>query len=229
MIFSLSADDFKEHLQLPVNPSEYKIQTGQLNSVINIHEYGEVSVLGGKKLRTVTLSSLFPRSYSNYCEYSNVPDPFSAVDMINNWREKKKIIRLIIQDSSSASDSKPDKAVSVGEDGQVNMNCTIEDFEYGQKGGSGDVEFTLSLKEYENKGAIQVNKKDPAVLTKGSRASSKKMSSYYEVKKGDTLYSIAKKRTGSMTNWKAIYEKNKTQIGNDPNKLKAGMRLVIPN
>ena len=46
----------------------------------------------------------------------------------------------------------------------------------------------------------------------------------YIVKKGDTLTSIAKKYN---TNWKKIYEKNKSIIGNNPNKIYPGQTLLI--
>lgn len=49
----------------------------------------------------------------------------------------------------------------------------------------------------------------------------------YVTKKGDTLWEIAKRECGSGHRWKNIYELNKNKIKN-PNKLRAGMRLVIP-
>lgn len=55
-------------------------------------------------------------------------------------------------------------------------------------------------------------------------SSIKSLESTYIVKKGDTLYSIAKKY--NMT-WKEIYEKNKKIIGDNPNIIKAGQIFVI--
>ena len=46
----------------------------------------------------------------------------------------------------------------------------------------------------------------------------------YIVRKGDTLVKIAKKYN---TNWKTIYENNKSVIGNNPNKIYPGMALNI--
>lgn len=48
------------------------------------------------------------------------------------------------------------------------------------------------------------------------------------VQTGDTLYSIAKRRLGDGTRWDEIYEANKAAIGDDPRKLKVGMRLTLP-
>jgi len=49
----------------------------------------------------------------------------------------------------------------------------------------------------------------------------------YIVQKGDSLWKIAQKELGSGHRWKYLYEMNKDKV-KDPNKLKAGTRLVIP-
>ena len=49
----------------------------------------------------------------------------------------------------------------------------------------------------------------------------------YVVKKGDSLWKIAKAQLGDGNRWKYLYELNKDKIKN-PNKLKAGTRIVIP-
>jgi nucleoid-associated protein YgaU len=52
----------------------------------------------------------------------------------------------------------------------------------------------------------------------------------YTVQSGDTLSRIAEKfyGDGSETSWRKIYEANRDRIGNDPNQITAGMRLIIP-
>lgn len=49
----------------------------------------------------------------------------------------------------------------------------------------------------------------------------------YTVQKGDTLWKIAQKELGSGHRWKYLYEVNKDRI-KDPNKLKAGKKIIIP-
>ncbi|MFH1664573.1 MAG: OmpA family protein [Candidatus Omnitrophota bacterium] len=49
----------------------------------------------------------------------------------------------------------------------------------------------------------------------------------YIVQKGDTLSGIAQARLGAGHRWKYLYEVNKDRI-KDPNKLKAGQRIIIP-
>ncbi|MDD4908231.1 MAG: OmpA family protein [Candidatus Omnitrophica bacterium] len=49
----------------------------------------------------------------------------------------------------------------------------------------------------------------------------------YVVKKGDSLWKIAKAQLGDGRRWKYLYELNKDRIKN-PDKLKAGTRIIIP-
>ena len=49
----------------------------------------------------------------------------------------------------------------------------------------------------------------------------------YVIKKGDTLWNIADKELGDGKLWKNIYRLNKSKI-KDPNKLRSGIKIVIP-
>lgn len=50
----------------------------------------------------------------------------------------------------------------------------------------------------------------------------------YVVRKGDTLYTIARRRLNAAARWKEIYELNKAVIGEDPNQLPLGAALALP-
>ena len=52
--------------------------------------------------------------------------------------------------------------------------------------------------------------------------------SVYPVQSGDTLSAIAQRFYGDTHQWHAIYETNRSVIGNDPNRLHLGIQLVIP-
>ena len=49
----------------------------------------------------------------------------------------------------------------------------------------------------------------------------------YIIQKGDTLSKIAEEEYGGAHRWKYLYELNKDRIA-DPNKLKAGQKIIIP-
>jgi len=50
----------------------------------------------------------------------------------------------------------------------------------------------------------------------------------YRVRRGDTLYRIARKMLGNPSRWKEIYDRNRAVIGKDPLRLKPGMLLMLP-
>lgn len=50
----------------------------------------------------------------------------------------------------------------------------------------------------------------------------------YQVKHGDTFFSIAKEVYGNGTRWKELYELNKETLKNDPKRLKPGMVIKLP-
>ena len=52
-------------------------------------------------------------------------------------------------------------------------------------------------------------------------------SGIYIVRDGDTLEAIALRLLGDRAKWRALYSKNQTVIGNDPNKIRPGMTLKL--
>jgi len=52
-------------------------------------------------------------------------------------------------------------------------------------------------------------------------------SGIYIVRDGDTLEAIALRQLGNSSKWRDLYEKNQTVIGNDPNKIRPGMKLKL--
>jgi nucleoid-associated protein YgaU len=51
---------------------------------------------------------------------------------------------------------------------------------------------------------------------------------FYTVRSGDTLTSIAQTQYRDATKWRAIFDANRATIGGDPDRLEVGMRLRIP-
>lgn len=64
---------------------------------------------------------------------------------------------------------------------------------------------------------------DPAPVA-GTSASAKT----YKVQAGDTLSGISSKLYGKSSMWKQLYAANKSKIGADPTRLRAGMVLQVP-
>lgn len=203
MEFWLISNDGKEKILLPVPPAEFEISQGNKNTVIDIHDLGEINLLGNKNLATITLSSFFPAQQYTFVT-SQTQNPYTYVNMIKKWQGLKKPIRLVITQTN------------------INMLCSIENFSYGEKDGSGDVYYTIELKEYRTPAVQAQTQKEYSITTQ--RSSVKEPPKTYVVKKGDTLWMIAKKLTGKGENWTIIAKKNNIK---DPKKIYPGQKLVI--
>ncbi len=192
-----------EQLRLPVNPAEFTICKTNQNQTVNINDIGEINMIGKPGLAAISLTSFFPAHNYSFCEYYGFPDPYTCVQMIDAWRQKGQIIRLIITDTD------------------INISVTVETFEYGEKGGSGDVNFTLNLKEYR---ALKVNPSPGSTAAATTRPVTKETPKEYTVKSGDTLWMIAKTLTGDGANYAAIARNNGIK---NPNLIYPGQKLVI--
>ena len=119
-----------EKLQLPVPPPKYAIKRSQNNSTIVVEGLGEVSFIGKPKLAEIPIiESFFPNHIYPFSQYSGFPTPKECTDLIEKWMTSGKPIRYLVT-------------------GSINTECTIESFEYGERDGTGDVYFSLELKEY---------------------------------------------------------------------------------
>jgi hypothetical protein len=54
-----------------------------------------------------------------------------------------------------------------------------------------------------------------------------KAGAQYEVKPGDSLWKIAAEQTGSGYNWVKLYGANKSVVGNNPDLIYPGQKLVL--
>ena len=209
-------------------PSSYKIGTSVQNTTETVHRNGEINILGDRNLETIEISSFFPAQEYPFCQYKGFDtNPINYINKIKKWEYEKVTPTFVMT-------------------GDVDFNKTvsIESLEYGKDDSTGDIAFTLNLKEYIAVSYSAAKKKTSNGKKVKKKNSSKKRSSKsvkitsYTVKKGDTLRKIAKKKTGSSSNWKKIYTKNKKVIESAAKKHKrrsssngryiyAGTKLVI--
>lgn len=210
MEFWLSFNNFAEKLQLPVPPPEFRITTGNLNETVSIANLGDINLIGGEALTSIEISSFFPAKATSYTTTS-VPDPYKTVEQIEEWRKSRKPIRLIVTGTP------------------INIACAIEYFSWGERGGSRDVDYSLSLKEYRFVQVKQVGpeKQIAGAVKKTERPDTKEVPKTYTVKPGDSLSLIAKKIYGEAGKWNDIFTANKSTIGNNPNLIKPGQVLQV--
>ena len=163
-------------------------------------------------MKNISFSSFFPKQKYSFCEYTTFPTPKESVKLIEKMKNNG-VLRLTMTGTP------------------VNMDCTIENFTWGENDGTKDINFTLEFKEY-RKVKVKTTKKKEKVTKKVTpaatqRAAKEVQSTTYTVVKGDNLSKIAKNLTGSSANWQAIYNQNKGVIGGNPNLIYPGQQLVI--
>lgn len=94
-----------------------------------------------------------------------------------------------------------------------------------------EMDFTVTLKEwwYKKKKSVVVSSEVKPASTDESKSKKPKKKSYdiYEIKKGDTLWALARKHYGAGRKYTKIYNANKDII-KDPNKLQIGWKIKIP-
>lgn len=197
----LSFNNRSEILQLPVTPL-FNVSTGQNNQTVNLYNKGEINLPGQRGLNTLTLNSFFPHPENNYYFqlYSNPMMPYKACELIEKWERSRRPIRVIFTETN------------------INMAMLIENFDYGQKDGTKDVYFSISLKEYVFLNAKKLSTSG-ATTTKTALAGSKSTLKKWKINYGDTLTGIALAKFGDSSRYKEILKLNKNLIKN-PNSLK---------
>lgn len=205
MEFWLKKDE-TDKFQLPVKPSDYMVSVIHKNTVINVIQLGDINTIGKTGLRDVSLSSFFPAKDYNFSNNSSRLTPYTYVEKIEEWRKSGKPIRVIIT-------------------GTLNMECTIESFTWGERDATGDIYYTLSLKEYKKPKTATTN--NQLMSNRTVQAASTNTSRTYTVKSGDCLWKIAKQYYGNGALYTKIYEANRNILTNG-NLIYAGQVLTIP-
>lgn len=204
MDYYLSFNNNKERLRLPVIPSSFNITIPHQNTSVDITNLGEINLIGKTGLATMTIESFFPKQQYSFCFYNDFPTPYECIKLLLKWKDSGKPIRVIVTDTP------------------INYAMAIESLTYSEVDGTGDVYFTLDLKEYKfvKTTTVQVGQLKSPQTKRQTKSTQKE----YVVKEGDTLWGIAKKTTGNGDNYKIIAKKNNIK---NPDNLQVGQRLVI--
>jgi len=91
-----------------------------------------------------------------------------------------------------------------------------------------DVYALAGLNRLEHETVAQAFEVHKVIMRQGKKALEQTNPRYHSVAPGDWLSKIAQKYYGNMHKWPVIYEANRDMVGNDPNMIKPGQRLLIP-
>lgn len=200
---------------LPVLPPGWSATSEQNNTSVDVNAVGETTLMGKRKLRTIPISSFFPKDQERYgAKYS----PVEYVEKIEKMKRKGPV-KLHLMDIFT-------------------IDATIESFtpSEDETDPTGDIHYTLNFKEYiypTVKITTKVKKKKTTTrktktVKHGRSAPISKRFKTCTVKPNQCLSEIAKKAYGKASDWRKIYNANKKVIGSNPNLIHSGQKLVIP-
>lgn len=221
-------------LTFPITPGELKIKVGSNNKVVTLINEGDINILKSPALTEVEFEARFPmRKYP----YSRTPASFqSYFDKFKELKEDKKSFRFIVTRTTPGGKRLWD----------TNLLMALEEMEILESADEGDdVLISFKLKQYKEYGVktIQIKTKAPTTTSTANKSRStkttKSKNQSYTVKSGDCLWNIAKKFYGKGSEWKKIYNANKSIIESTAKKygkksssnghwIYPGCKLTIP-
>lgn len=185
----------------PINPAALPRETQGRNEVVEVVGLGEVVVPRQYSLTTTSIES-----YLTDVSYEN--------KILEAWHTLKPLKYTVSGLNRKA------------------MQVLIQNFQRETRAGEeSDIYFTLDLIEYVPYGAILVPMVSDNTATKplAKRVDNKATTpSSYTVKSGDSLWAITQRLTGNGSNWRELYEANKSTISN-ANLIYPGDNLIIPS
>lgn len=205
--------------RLPVNPEQVEISSTLAIEKYEILKLGQVAVPAHMELKEYSFECELPYKPLRYVETSG---GFKNADfylrLFEKWRKNKTPVRFIASNG-------------IGDD--INTLVLIEELTITERAGEeGDKYIDFVLLEYKEYGkkTVVVKKKETKKATSKPAATPKtnpKNKGTYVVKRGDTLWAIAKKYYGNGAQYPKIYNANRNIIKN-PNLIYPGQKLVIP-
>jgi hypothetical protein len=211
---TLSVNNQKDVIWLPVNPPELEISDETGGKTYELSGIGEMNVIKGPALTSVSFSSLLPSINASYpfIVDPNFSYPDYYISKIRGWMASRRPVRFIF----------------TGGTFNLNMAASINKFDWKEVAGSGDIEYTLGLKEYVFYGAKPVVIKNNQASTKQqSRPSDKEQPKTYTLVSGDTLIKVARIQLGNESRWREIQKLNGISDA-ELTRLQVGMKLKLP-
>ena len=138
-----------QSIQLPVNPQELSVTYAGDNTTYNLIGKGEVVIPRNPKSAEVTIESFFPRNAYNGLTVSNGwYKPEDYVRFFKTLQERRQVFQFIVNRYDVNSPMF-----------DTSFDAVVSDFTITDKGGeSGDIYFSLSVKEYRDTKAQRVEK-----------------------------------------------------------------------
>lgn len=211
---------YLDKILLPVTPGKLNTKINGNNKSVMLINEGEINILKKAKLTEVSFDALLPNIKYPFANYkSGFQNSKYYLGEIEKLKKSQKPFQFIVTRALPSGKLLFD----------TNLKVALEDYQIKEDAKDGfDVIVTINLKQYKNYGTKTCKVNGDKISKKQERPSENAPNEKnYTIKKGDTLWNVAKKLYGDGEKYKLIYEANKDKIKN-PNLVKEGQKLIIP-
>lgn len=117
-------------IELPVLPESIEVTDPHNNETVTIHMSGEHTLLGTQGLKTITIESFFPAQPYHFASPNMMDNPLAYIVKLTDWKNQNKTPVLFVTNTNIA------------------WHVSIESIKWSKKDTTGDIYYTLELKEY---------------------------------------------------------------------------------
>lgn len=214
----LSYNNQEEGFELPILPGKIVVSGKGDGAGYDVYGLGRINVIRSPALAEYSFEGLLPAHAYPFITAAQVFEPIFYITLLKKWRATRNPIRFVY----------------VGATMDINEPVSIESFEWSETAGdTGDIQFSLGLKEYrfyaaqkvqvvlQEDGSRQLQAEVPV------RVDDRIVPTHYTVRSGDTLWAISRKVYGTPDRQVEIKELNGLTDA-EVKSLAVGTVLMLP-
>ena len=197
-----------DEVLFPVAPAKLKTKFKNQNKTIDLINEGEVNMLKAPGLTELSFSLLLPNQQYSFAVYRDgFKEALYYLELLEKYKTSQKPFQFIFNRIAPGG-----KLLFYND-----MKMSLEDYSMDEDAKEGtDITVSVTIKQYKDFGTKTVNlesqSKPPLQKNRPEGKGGDNTGKPYNIQPGDTLWNIAKKKTGDGANWVKLYEANKTVL-----------------